>query len=160
MTDLEKLASQGDPQAQYELAKILCAGDAPDERFQTAKAWFLKAASQGHPLAMWKIGSSFELLDDKEACHWYRKAAEAGYPFAQYWLGVKYDRGEGVQQSADNAFKWFKRAAENGVPSACYELALRYEMGIGVVQNWQLSSSYYKLAADMYFHHLIREPDM
>lgn len=156
LTVIKALAEQGDANAQYEYGWALCCDDSTQENRILPLYWFNKAAEQGHPKALWRIGSSYEMVDDERALYWYRKSAEAGYPIAQWWLGVKYERGEGVTQDFEQAFFWYEKAAEAGDVDACRELGAMYEAGNGVKQDWQQSAYWYKNASIRYSN-LLRE---
>lgn len=56
-------------------------------------------------------------------------------PMAQYWLGVMYLKGQGVEQSYEEASKWLRKSSEQAVPNAQYKLAKLYEEGNGVPQD-------------------------
>ena len=144
---IQALAEQGDADAQYKYGWELCNADLPKKDWGLPMHWFRKAAEQGHPKGLWKVGGSFEQIDNEQAVYWYRKSAEAGYPTAQWWLGVKYLIGDGVAQDYEQAYFWFKVAAEGGDPDASRELGAMCEIGEGVAQNWQHSSFWYKIAA-------------
>lgn len=156
MVAVKALAEQGDANAQYEYGWVLCCDNSAEENWDLSLYWFKKAAVQCHPKALWRIGSSYEMVNNEQAVHWYRKSAEAGYPVAQWWLGVKFQRGEGVAQDYRQAFFWCKKAAEAGDVDACRELGAMYEKGDGVEQNWQKSTYWYKNAAIQYSD-LLRE---
>lgn len=54
---------------------------------------------------------------------------------SQTALGIKYDKGLGVPQSYQKAFKLFRAAAEQNDPIAQYHLGVKYVNGHGVPQN-------------------------
>lgn len=54
---------------------------------------------------------------------------------AQYWLGVMYLKGQGVEQSYEEASKWLRKSSEQAVPNAQYKLAKLYQDGNGVPQD-------------------------
>lgn len=78
---LRERALQGDPEAQFNLAKNYEAGRGKLKR------------------------------DYTEAERWYRRAAEQGDPFAQASLGLLFRFGKGVAQDYVEAYKWFYLAA-------------------------------------------------
>ena len=49
---------------------------------------------------------------------WYLKSAELGNGNAMYMLGWKYEHGNGVEQSDEQALQWYRRAAEQGSEDA------------------------------------------
>lgn len=147
---IKALAEQGSADAQYEYGWRLICDDSSQENCHIARDWFRKAAEQEHPKALWRMGTSFEMVDDAQAIYWYRRSAEAGHPIAQWWLGVKYQSGNGVIKDAQQAFFWFKRAAERGDADACRELGAIFEKGEGIEQDWQQAALWYKLASAKY----------
>lgn len=50
----------------------------------------------------------------KENLKWYQSAAERGNMDAQHALVQKYQRGQGIQQSTDEAIKFYGLAAAQG----------------------------------------------
>ena len=75
-------------------------------------------------------------------------AAERGDPKAQTDLGLIYDRGEGVTQDHQEAFKWYTLAADQGYARAQYDIGASYDRGEGVAQDHQEALKWYTLAAD------------
>ena len=66
----------------------------------------------------------------------------------QYHLGLLYEKGIGVPQDDEQAFKWYTKAAEQGHPSAQYRLGLMYTRGRGVTRNYDRAFKWFKKAAD------------
>ncbi len=147
LANIKVLAEQGDADAQYALGYVLFCSAVTDEDCDLMKFWFRKAAMQGHPKGLWRVGHEYDVADPEQAAIWYRKSAEAGCAIAQWWLGVKYQRGEGVEQDNEQALYWHQKAAEQNDASACYALGKMYEAGEGVEQNWQQAASWYERAA-------------
>ncbi len=75
-------------------------------------------------------------------------AAEKGNPKAQTDVGLAYNRGEGVTQDHQEAFKWYTLAAEQGYARAQYDIGVSYARGEGVEQDYQEALRWYTLAAD------------
>jgi TPR repeat protein len=97
----------------------------PKDIAQTAD-WFNKAATQGSPEAMNRIGEMWAYgmngaPDPKEAANWYRKAAAKGLAEAQYNLGLCYAKGEGVPANPVEAWKWLQLATDQKFPNAAEE---------------------------------------
>lgn len=78
---LRERAAKGDPEAQFNLAK------------------------------MYEAGRGGLKQDYTEAERWHRRAAEQGDPFAQASLGILLRFGKGVPQDNIQAYKWFEIAA-------------------------------------------------
>src|SRR5262245_3657096 len=55
-----------------------------------------------------------------------RRQASLGRASAQFLLGRRYQRGQGVPQSDEEAVKWFQRAAEQGHAPSQLVLAISY----------------------------------
>jgi TPR repeat protein len=91
-----------------------------------AADWFNKAATQGSPEAMNRIGEMWAAgmngaPDPKEAANWYHKAATKGLAEAQFNLGLCYTKGERVPVNPVEAWKWLQLAAEQKFPNAAEE---------------------------------------
>ncbi len=74
-------------------------------------------------------------------------ADTANDPMAQYWIGVMYFKGQGVEQSFEEAGKWFRRASEQAIPQAQYKLGKLYSDGNGVPQDNEFAYVWYSVAA-------------
>ena len=92
-----QLAELGNKIAQFAMGS--CAenglGRGGHQSYEEAAKWYLKAAEQGHPKALYKLGYYYEngivvTRNVKEAVKWYSKAAEQGYPGAAFKLENKY----------------------------------------------------------------------
>ncbi len=96
--ELEKAATHGDAEAQFQLGLLAQrAGNASDGE-QTALAWFRKAAQQGHVRAQYELGHAYStrLSDERNlplALKWLMRAAEHGYAEAWLALGDLYAEG-------------------------------------------------------------------
>lgn len=75
------------------------------------------------------------------------KAAQAGNATAQFYLGSRYQRGQGVERSATQAFTWFKAAADQGLSAAQLNVGRMYADGIGVKKDEALARKYFEKAA-------------
>ncbi len=74
--------------------------------------------------------------------------AEAGDMAACYELATKYQTGNGVAKSKNQAFKYMKMAAEGGYGKAYRPLAEMYHKGEGVTKDRDEAAVWYKRAAD------------
>ena len=91
-----------------------------------AADWFSKAATQGSPEAMNRIGEMWAagmngVPDSKEAANWYHQAAAKGLAEAEYNLGLCYSKAEGVPADFAEAWKWLQLAAAQKFPNAAEE---------------------------------------
>jgi hypothetical protein len=123
LTRLNKAASRGDAQAQYDLAVVLDCGRGAKRDPARALRWLTQAASGGHVAAQSALGWKYMtgegvVRDDGTAFRWIRRAAESGEAAAQNNLGILYAQGRGVEADVVEAEKWFRRAAEQGAADA------------------------------------------
>ena len=93
--NLQKAASAGDAEAQFELANYFTSKNASRER---------------------------EPNDARKAFAWYRKAAVQGHGNAQYRLALAYAGGIGVRPDPVLAVDCFKKAADQGNAWAQFRL--------------------------------------
>ena len=83
-----------------------------------------------------------------EAAGQWLALAEDGCAPAQRALGSLYERGQGVEKNAENAFEWTKKAAEQNDPVAMFNLACYHDKGVGVKKNQQTALTWYRKAAE------------
>ena len=123
-----KAAEQGVTTAQYELGKLLAAGQGGPRNCRDAVRWLQKAAHGQHLDAMVQLAGLVQRGCDgdrnpAEAARWLKLAAAKGSRDAQFSLGVLYFNGEGVPKDLKEAKKWLKAAAAQGHPSTKLYLA-------------------------------------
>jgi len=147
---LLELAEAGDANAQFELFRRLSLGRRAEDQPEQACQWYGRAASQGHPAALWRAGMSSELVDDPLGVHWIRQAAERGFAAAQVCLAARYLNGNGVPRDVALAVQWLVRAAEQGEASASYKLGQLQDEGATRGIDERPSAFWYRLAADQY----------
>lgn len=63
-------------------------------------------------------------------------------------VGVRYLKGDGLEQSYQNAFEILAVAAIEGHPEAQYIIGVVYDEGRGVRQSYKKAFKWYKLAAE------------
>ena len=140
----QRLASQGNASAQYNLGVMYYKGDGvPQDRYK-ATEWFQKAANQGHI----KAESNLKVMSTNAAVEILREAANQGAPRAQYSLGLIYQAGESVHQDSAKAFEWYTKAANQGNADAQYNLGWMYRKGEGVRQDHNKAFEWYTKAAN------------
>ena len=83
-----------------------------------------------------------------EAAGQWLALAEDGCAPAQRALGSLYERGQGVEKNAENAFEWTKKAAEQNDPVAMFNLACYHDKGFGAKKNQQTALTWYRKAAE------------
>jgi len=150
--EFERLAEQGDANAQYNLGFMYAKGEGVPQDYAQAYHWYSKAAEQGHAFAQFILGVMYEKgwgvpQDHAQAVAWYRKAAEQGHASAQSNLGFMYEKGWGVPQDDVQAVHWYSKAAEQGHASAQFNLGLMYAKGEGVPQDYAQAYHWLNLAA-------------
>jgi len=119
LSQLRKMAEQGQAIAQYNLGIIYEYGRGVKRNDVEAVKWYKKASVQGMSVAQYKLGVMYDngwgvLPSDAEAVKWYRDAAEQGHPFAQHDLAFMYIAGTGVAQDHVRAYMWLNVAIANG----------------------------------------------
>lgn len=63
------------------------------------------------------------------------KMAQSDDEVAMSVLAEAYDKGNGVEQDTNQAFKWYKKAAELNYAPAQYNLAVMLSKGLGSKQD-------------------------
>lgn len=153
LEELKKLADQGNPYAQGNLARIYTNGWGASKDYTAAMSWAQKAADQGNRDGMNVIGVLlFNGLgvtkDQTEGLKWIRKAAELGAVKAQVNLAIAYRTGNGIAQDDAQAVQWCTKAVEQGGdPDAQTTLGDIYHDGKGVAQDDVLAAQWYHKAA-------------
>jgi TPR repeat protein len=138
----KKAAEQGHAKAQYQLAMLYHAGKLGEKLRSNCIPWFQKSADQGNADAQSTLArlSEFypksELLKTVSPVDLLLKSAEKENVNAQFELATRYQNGDGVAKSEDEAFKWMQRAAKNEacsslVSKARFRLGVMYETGYG-----------------------------
>jgi len=144
IVELNRMAENGDPEAQYMMARIRSGGwgilESEPEAQRWAKRAFgnfckrkdAKARRYSVLLHYWDLGVPD---DDVAEIKWLREQADAGNVFAEYRLGEIYgelsSHTKGVhsnkQDNKMEAGKWYLRVAERGHVEAQYRIGLMYE---------------------------------
>jgi TPR repeat protein len=138
-------AERGHAESQYQLAEIL-------RRSNTREAadLLLKAASQGHSIAQYKLGIKYEIgrgveLSFENALLWYRKAAENGIPDAEQKLWQICLDGKGGEWAL-KIVEWYQ-SIEDQYNMAPLRLGYLFLKGIGTKRNLSTSIKWYRIAA-------------
>jgi hypothetical protein len=145
-------AEGGDGESQFALGTWYYQGEKVKQDFQQAAQWYLRAATQGHPLAQCVLGTMSAkgqgIKQDYQAAEqWYRQAVAQGVAAAQNNLGILYFHGHGVTQDYQIAATWFQLAADQGDVIAQYNLGVMYANGRGVSQDYDVAVKWLRLAA-------------
>ena len=116
LDELEPLARQNDPEAQFFMGWMYHNGYGVRKNHQTAVKWYLSAALQGHARAQFMLGTMCLHGDgiqqnDAEGVVWFRMAAKQGYAPAQRAMGLLHENGTAVSQDYTEAISWYRKAA-------------------------------------------------
>ena len=81
LRELRARAEEGNPAAQFNLARLYVSGTGVPQDDLEAVRWYRLAADQGHTAAQHNLGLRYDLgsgvdEDDEEAGRWYRLAAD------------------------------------------------------------------------------------
>ena len=122
---LEKLANDGNIEAQTQLAYLYYEGLCVSKDDKKAFQWYLKAANQGDADAQWIVGVFLRVgagteQDDEKAFWWFLKAANQGDAGAQVEVGKAFLLGRGVAKNENKAKEWFAKAATQDNPEGLY----------------------------------------
>lgn len=149
---LKLAAENGHSDAQYYSGLINYLAYCGINDHKKALFWFEKSAEQGHKFAEEKLAGIYEEeeRDIEKALYWYRKSAEQRNPDAYFHIGRIYEKGDGVEQSDEMAFKNYFQAASIGTsgysstPHAILKVAQMYEYGIGIDCSLPQAIKWYK----------------
>jgi TPR repeat protein len=146
---LQEAAGFGEPQAQFQLARLLESGDGIEQDPNLAFANYQKAADQGHLWALTFLGLCFQrgtgtAPDPKRGFECFTKAAREGVPLAMHCLGEAYIEGRGVEPNPGEGINWYRRGVELGDVGCTAELADCYEFGKAVPQDLRQALELYQ----------------
>jgi len=129
LAEIQKLAEQGDVEAQTNLGRMYFYGRGIPQDHAKAIYWTQKAAEQGYIEAQLNLGLIYSKNRNmKIAEQWFQKAADQGVPEAQAFLGfILATRNDYVK-----AVQYLQKAVEQEIPAAQLYLGLMYMDGRGV----------------------------
>ncbi|WP_084420478.1 peptidoglycan-binding protein [Henriciella litoralis] len=144
---IRRAAEQGEPAAQYRLAKLHEKGLGVPRDLEQARTWTERAAEGGNVKAMHDVAVYYAEGEGgpqsySVAADWFRQAASYGLTDSQYNLAVLYKEGLGVSPDPTEALYWFAVAArqgDTGAPAKVNELSR--QMTPEVVQSAQARAS-------------------
>ena len=148
--ELEQIARQGDPHAQYFMGLLFRDGGLLVPDAEQAKHW-LKLSAQELPDAQYALGKLY-LSDDSDIHHpakglyWLHQAADSGHEYAAYRLGKEYLAGENISRDTVKAAAYLRQAAEQANPYAQYLLGKLYLMGDGVPKDKESAQYWFSMA--------------
>lgn len=137
---IEAAAALGSADAQAIGGQWLLDGHGQPRNADAARASFLKAAQQAHPMGMNMAGRCFENgwggeVDCFAAANWYRQAAHAGLDAAMYNYANLLAAGLGVAQDDAAALEWYRHAAARGHAKSMTKIGYFYEDGRVVARD-------------------------
>jgi TPR repeat protein len=155
-TDLEYLqeaAGWGEPQAQFQLARLLEDGESVKKDERQAFANYQKAADQGHLVALTFVGLCLQrgtgtAPDIKRGFECFVEAAREDVPLAMHCLGECYFEGRGVEANPGEGIQWYRRGVKLGDLGCTAELGDCYEFGKGVPQDLRQALELYQLCLE------------
>ena len=123
LAQLQRLAEQGDVDAQYDLGLFYFQGRGVPQDYSKAMLWYRKAAEQGDSRAQFYLGSMYQdglgvIKDHTTAIQWLQKSVAQGDSYGQLHLGWAYQMGLGVPKDYDKAAEWYQKSATLGNPHA------------------------------------------
>ena len=148
-----RLAREGVPAADYNLAVMHLRGEMPKANPSDAVRLMTRAAEAGFVTALFGLAQLHELgqaglrVDLVEANRWYQRAAEAGSVDAQVAIGTAHYLGRGAAKDATLAARWFRIAAQGGDVGAMYLIASMFEAGEGIERDLKEARYWYGVAA-------------
>ena len=142
---LEKLAEQGMPELQCDIATSYYYGLGKPQSYEEAAIWYQRAAEQGHAKAQHNLGCMYNYgqgvpKDYEEAAKWYRKAAKQGNLQAQSDLNFMYRIGRIKPDIATTA--------EQGNVEDQYRLGCMYKYGRDVLKDSAEAVKWFRMAAE------------
>ena len=140
LPDLRTAATEGDMNAQFQLAAAYDFGHGVAQDQAEAAKWYRKAAEQGHAEAQNSLGSLYQAgqgvdQDYELAVRWYEAAIAQELPGAFNNLAYMYDLGLGVPEDDSRAASLYEKAAEGGEIKAMLNLGIMYAEGTGVTKD-------------------------
>ncbi len=150
---LDKAASQGHPQASYELAALHEAGLGVKKDYQRAKHYYELAIKHGHRdahfnLALLFSGEEAPFDDLTRARQLMQVVANRGDIEAQFVLGTMMNtRSANVSSNPAQAVHWFNRAATRGHEKAQFQLGMQYLRGQNVARDAKAALHWFTQAA-------------
>lgn len=156
-------ANRGNGYACYDIGRMYLLGQGCEENEEEAQRWFrdaLEAFQTAETYAekkgylRYRIGKCHAYghgteQNYEESARWFRQAVDENNPFAAYSLGGQYLRGQGVEQSDEEAYSLFYMAATHEKqPNAYaqYQLGRMCQDGIGTEVNPEESRLWYAKA--------------
>jgi len=155
---LRELAGQGNPNAQFNLGKILRWGVGTEADALAATGWFEKSLNGGltesavELARLYNYGGGGLKADAVKSFEYYRIAAEGGNTGAMREVGRRYLMGKGVEPNLEKAVEWLDRCGEQGGSlSQPYRLlGAIFRVGKnGASKDWNEAARWYQKGSDL-----------
>lgn len=148
--ELEQIARQGDPHAQYFMGLLYRDGGLLVPDAEQAKHW-LELSAQELPDAQYVLGKLYlsddsDIHDPAKGLYWLQQAVDSGHEYAAYRLGKEYLAGENISRDTVKAAAYLRQAAEQSNPYAQYLLGKLYLMGKGVPKDKEAAQYCFSVA--------------
>ena len=148
--ELEQIARQGDPHAQYLMGLLYRDGGLLVPDAEQAKHW-LELSAQELPDAQYVLGKLYlsddsDIHDPAKGLYWLHQAADSGHEYAAYRLGKEYLAGDNISRDTVKAAAYLHQAAEQSNPYAQYMLGKLYLMGEGVPKDKDAAQYWFSVA--------------
>ena len=154
---LKEPADQGDPLAQFLLAKAYYNGHGVKKNYKKAVGLYTRSAEGGHDLSQYELGYSYiegfgVEKNEKTGMDWIHKAANNGLKKAQHFLvGYHQDlvrQNKNREKNQNEIMKWGLMAAEQGCVESQIAISENYYLGTdGVKKNIRLAKKWAKKLA-------------
>lgn len=148
--ELEQIANQGDPHAQYLMGLLYRDGGLLVPDAEQAKRW-LELSAQELPDAQYALGKLYlsddsDMHDPAKGLYWLQQAADRGHEYAAYRLGKEYLARENISKDTVKAAAYLRQAAKQANPYAQYLLGKLYLMGEGVPKDKEAAQYWFSVA--------------
>ena len=149
--ELEQIARQGDPHAQYLMGLLYRDGGLLVPDAEQAKHW-LELSAQELPDAQYVLGKLYlsddsDIHDPAKGLYWLQQAADRGHEYAAYRLGKEYLARENISKDTVKAAAYLRQAAKQANPYAQYLLGKLYLTGEGIPRNENEAQHWFSIAA-------------
>ena len=148
--ELEQIASQGDPHAQYIMGLLYRDGGLLVPDTEQAKHW-LELSAQELPDAQYALGKLYlsddpDMHDPAKGIYWLQQATDSGHEYAAYRLGKEYLTRDNIPKDTARAAVYIRQASEQANPYAQYLLGKLYLMGEGVPKDKDFAQYWFSVA--------------
>jgi len=150
---LRQLAEGGEAEAQALYGQLLLDGNGVPKDEAAGFAWFNRAATQGHLMALNMVGRCYDLgwgvaVNKPRAAECFRIAAERGLEWGMYNYATALALGAGLTEDKAAALGWFEKAAAMGNAKAINYVGSFHEDGWVVPRDMAKAADCYRQAAE------------